>query len=336
MKFASAAYGWKLLYGMGTVKPGVTHQAKGIAVGAKEGDKANVTALCEHTHIKPEDILQAKWKSEVVFSNGHYIALDHRTKSIVVALRGTFHVRDAIVDVCGRNEPFLNGLAHSGILKTAQKKREKIVPVLKESLRQYPGYTVVFVGHSLGAGTAAILTVLLKKEFPDWPIKSFCFAPPCILSESIAKDMEGTIVSFVVNNDVVPRLSLGSLEALKNATVELLSQSDNNLQRMYHVVNAVNTFGTDATQKINKILKVKATPDVSKIDRAKGENEKLVPPGFVYHMYKKSPSSKKFVMEQSERSIFTEVVIANDMYTDHLPLSYEGAFKSVLENQKLE
>lgn len=42
-----------------------------------------------------------------MFDNGHFICLDHNSKSIVVSFRGTFHIRDALVDLAGRNEPFM-------------------------------------------------------------------------------------------------------------------------------------------------------------------------------------------------------------------------------------
>jgi len=155
------------------------------------------------------------------------------------------------------------------------------------------------------------------------------------MSESLAKAQEDTTCSYIYNNDVIGHLSLGSLEAVKNATVEILSQSDNNLQRMYQVVNAGNTFGTDASQKINKILKVKSGIDYSKLDQSTVA-EKLVPPGKVFHIYKKTGASKHHVMENSRREIFTEIVIAPDMYLNHMPTVYEAGFKSVLENQKLE
>ena len=37
-------------------------------------------------------------------------------------------------------------------------------------------YDVVVVGHSLGAGTAAILSILLRREYPT--IHCYAFAPP--------------------------------------------------------------------------------------------------------------------------------------------------------------
>jgi hypothetical protein len=75
--------------------------------------------LLEHTGIKPEDIVCTKWSSGhfypgIINSNahglwvtGHYVVLDHSTKAIVVAIRGTFHVKDCLTDLIASYEPFL-------------------------------------------------------------------------------------------------------------------------------------------------------------------------------------------------------------------------------------
>ena len=42
--------------------------------------------------------------------------------------------------------------------------------------RGTPDYQLVVVGHSLGAGTAAILAILLRQQFPD--LHCYAFSPP--------------------------------------------------------------------------------------------------------------------------------------------------------------
>lgn len=64
---------------------------------------------------------------------------------IPVSIRGTFHVRDAMVDLLGRNVPFYvsiypkvtnkDGLAHEGILTTARKKHELLEPIIEEAIQ---------------------------------------------------------------------------------------------------------------------------------------------------------------------------------------------------------
>ena len=42
--------------------------------------------------------------------------------------------------------------------------------------RNTEDFDIVCVGHSLGAGTAAILAIMLKQEFPN--TKCFAYSPP--------------------------------------------------------------------------------------------------------------------------------------------------------------
>ena len=45
------------------------------------------------------------------------------------------------------------------------------------------GYRLVLVGHSLGAGTAAILAILLRDQYPE--LRCFAYSPPGGLLRSV-------------------------------------------------------------------------------------------------------------------------------------------------------
>ena len=210
---------------------------------------------------------------------------------------------------------------------------------------------------------------------------------------------------------MVPRACLGSIEALKNTTVQVAKQSDNNIQRFYHIFNAGNNLGEGVSNKVEKLLNVKQGIDISKVDRGKkfhhiillffiifyyyfyyflsffcyffiifyyfyfyfyyfyffyfllflpikfriltiykyssyekkfklknfsGQSvaTKLVPPGRVIHMYKEN-GKKELLVEESDHDLFTEIVVSNTMYTDHMPLKYEAAFVNLLQSSFL-
>ncbi len=46
------------------------------------------------------------------FFTGHFMVFDHSRKSVVIAIRGTFHIRDALTDLVACYEPFMDGIAH--------------------------------------------------------------------------------------------------------------------------------------------------------------------------------------------------------------------------------
>jgi sn1-specific diacylglycerol lipase len=149
------SFRWKLIYGYQWKR-----SAKGLYLGVKKKDKANTKILVELTGISAEDIVLAKWHSEH-FHPGHYLALNHKRKALVLAIRGTFHTRDAMTDLVANYEPFMGGYAHAGMLAAAKKKFNDLMPLIVETLKKYPDYELVIVGHSLGAGTASLLSVLI-------------------------------------------------------------------------------------------------------------------------------------------------------------------------------
>ena len=70
--------------------------------------------------------------------------------------------------------------------------------------RGTPDYQLVVVGHSLGAGTAAILAILLRQQFPD--LHCYAFSPPGgLISAPCAEQTKSFITSLVVGKDVVSR-----------------------------------------------------------------------------------------------------------------------------------
>lgn len=89
------------------------------------------------------------------------MAVDHKHKAVVLAIRGTFHTRDALTDMMANYEPFMGGFAHAGMLLAAKQKFKDLMPLLLETLKRNPGYGLIIVGHSLGAGTAALLSALI-------------------------------------------------------------------------------------------------------------------------------------------------------------------------------
>lgn len=86
--------------------------------------------------------------------------------------------------------------------------------VLKDPARGTNEFKLVLVGHSLGAGTAAILAILLRPEYPD--LMCFSFAPPGgLLSMPAQQYTQEFITSVVVGKDVVPRIGLRQLESFR-------------------------------------------------------------------------------------------------------------------------
>ncbi|KAJ1964853.1 hypothetical protein GGI12_001152 [Dipsacomyces acuminosporus] len=104
----------------------------------------------------------------------HYIAVDHATRSVVLACRGTLGISDLFIDmICEYetirlpNHPATEGQSeyrvHSGMWHSALLLADQSSEVFKEvaeALRLYPEYGLVVTGHSLGGGVGSLLTLL--------------------------------------------------------------------------------------------------------------------------------------------------------------------------------
>ena len=89
------------------------------------------------------------------------IFTDESTKSVVLAIRGTASGKDAIVDAVATEMEFLDGYAHSGIVRSSQRILAESGQILKKAFEIYSGYRFVITGHSLGGGTAILTTMLV-------------------------------------------------------------------------------------------------------------------------------------------------------------------------------
>jgi hypothetical protein len=156
MKFASSAYGWKLLHSWKRFKKGELKNVKPSA------GTNNRNCLVEHTGISKNDIFLERWTSGNTFSPGHFAVVDHAKKAVVLAIRGTFHLRDALTDLVGSYEPFKGGYAHKGILEAARHKFTEVKEHLLAAFKTNPDYECVLVGHSLGAGVASLLALIIN------------------------------------------------------------------------------------------------------------------------------------------------------------------------------
>lgn len=81
-------------------------------------------------------------------------------------------------------------------------------------------------GHSLGAGVATILSLKLINEYPN--LKCIAYSPPGgLISEALADYTKSFVMSVVIGDDIVPRLSLHSVHNLKAKILKVLIRLKN-------------------------------------------------------------------------------------------------------------
>jgi sn1-specific diacylglycerol lipase len=195
----------------------------------------NLLAMLRTAGLDEEDIEYAQFGVSVE-RNPYCITVDHVWKSVVLTIRGTLSLEDAVTDLSIRPASLsewgercsFNGegeYCHEGMLVSAEwvlrdlEKHGVLDKLLLADNCRYPGYRLYVAGHSLGAGCAAILALMLKPKFPS--LKCLCFEPPAVMSARVA---EQAITSFVLDADIVPRLSYHSLENLRDDMLDLIAR----------------------------------------------------------------------------------------------------------------
>ena len=96
----------------------------------------------------------------------HVLFVDHLTKSVVLMIRGTADFDDMLVDLLATEADFMGGVAHAGLLDEAKQVLHEVGHLIEPTLRMFGYQTLILTGHSLGAGTAVLASLLIREQFP--------------------------------------------------------------------------------------------------------------------------------------------------------------------------
>ena len=124
--------------------------------GRLDGKVGRVTreTIGRHINVPPEDIVTMDVSNYEGDSNHlrHMVVVDHVHKKVVLSIRGTFSLEEIVIDVAAMSREFCGGEGHSGMVDMAERVWKVAGPTLKNTIRENPGYEVIFTGHSLGGG----------------------------------------------------------------------------------------------------------------------------------------------------------------------------------------
>lgn len=192
------------------------------AYGVADPNIKDITSVSRRIGLEDIEVLMASLPAKGVMCPGHFIAVDKPRRTIVLGVRGTASISDAITDAVGMPEAMSEcpGLtAHQATLKSARVVLEKVRPTLLEAFKRHPGFALVVTGHSLGAGTATLCAIILKSPSGTLPsnptLKCFAYAPLKVAGDTDHQAIKGVeIHNFVNRSDIVPRLSTSSVYGL--------------------------------------------------------------------------------------------------------------------------
>lgn len=244
-----------------------------------------------------------------------FVAVDYHYKKIVISIRGTLSMEDILTDLNGESEilPLIDSredwLCHRGMLHAAIYIKEKLrdLNLIEKALQQDPArrtetFDLVVVGHSLGAGTASILGILLREEHPN--LQCYCFSPPGgLLSEPVVEYTKTFTTSIIVGEDVIPRLGLRQLENLRADLIHVLKESEDpkwktlscSLVRCCCCCCLPHRLPNHNIQeyKEQKVCARSAVDHTLDNERKLSLHHPLFPPGRIIHIGKEDPDSNE-------------------------------------------
>jgi hypothetical protein len=195
--------------------------------------------------------LKGEWEFFKPYHPTYWLVTHHATKSIVLVLRGTFSLHDILIDLYSKSVPFVapwmdeardEWKAHEGMLKTAMHIVSPSSPLLQHMtslLEAHPDYELVFTGHSLGAGVATLVSLLLSnpttgQTMSPLPLRKascFAFGSAATLSPSLSQLVKKSNIETIVHDkDIVPSVSRGAILDVECMLVEMCRGKDNLLQ----------------------------------------------------------------------------------------------------------
>jgi sn1-specific diacylglycerol lipase len=230
--------------------------------GRIEGDnlcETHKSAILLTASLDESDLIYVQLKSSFT-DNPYCILLDHKWKSVVVSVRGTFSLEDCITDVLlepesleqlgedfGFDAP--NQYCHGGVLACVRnvyrdlERHGLLDSLLLGDDARFPDYTLRLVGHSLGAATCTLLSYMLRRKFPS--LRCVAFSPPGgTFTWEMATGCKEWCTSSVLDSDLVPRLSLAAMERLRDEVLDLIGRIRvNKIEVARHFVHSSAIWG---------------------------------------------------------------------------------------------
>ncbi|KAE9595888.1 putative lipoprotein lipase [Lupinus albus] len=215
-------------------------QLKGSDIIAELKHLLNLLTLCWHFSKKPfpsfleetgyteENVLLQEPKAGIL-KPAFTIIADHSMGCFLLMIRGTHSIKDTLTAVTGTVIPFHHsvvyqggvsglvlGYAHCGMVAAARWIAKLAIPCLLEALHHHPDYEVKIVGHSLGGGTAALLTYILREQKELSMTTCVTFAPAACMTWELAESGNSFITSVINGADLVPTFSAASVDDLRS------------------------------------------------------------------------------------------------------------------------
>lgn len=180
-------------------------------------------------------------------------------------------------------------------------------------------YRLRLTGHSLGGGCASILSFMMRSKYPT--LRCHCFCPPgCTMSENMADQCKDYLTSYVFGHDIVPRLTLDSMDHFRDNVFEMVARvkltKRDAIQAHANISEDMLLYQQDCIPPSEYYEQLKEFHQHQESLRQKREkrNVRLFPPGEIVHLVK--TTEQVHVVEPSDCCCLNQRAARSDADAD--------------------
>nr|GLL30732.1 uncharacterized protein LOC109173481 [Ipomoea trifida] len=344
---------------------------------AKGSYRDSTRGLARNCMLRESDVVKFI-KISSMLRPGYYIAVDKRKRLVILGIRGTHTVYDIITDiVSSSNEEvtFEGYSTHFGSAEAARWFLTHEMETLRKCLQKHEGFRLRLVGHSLGGAIASLLAIMIRKKSPqelgfnpDIVTAVGIATPPCV-SQDLAEKCSDYVVTVVMQDDIIPRLSVASLIRLRNEIIQtdwmsVFEKGDwKGVVDLFTNAKQVVSSIQDVAQKLAEFAKSRdqtTYPDVpprKEVNTASGTrptsgsasntaslakqhkgalsgvDEELLVPGSVYYLKRNTDEAMEFftLWKRHPGEHFQRILLSSNVISDHRCDSHNYALRDVLK-----
>jgi hypothetical protein len=216
--------------------------------------------------------------------------------------------------------------------KMARAVWKEAAEAVRNRVEKWPYDELVVTGHSLGAGVACLITIMLHHEKdllpPNIKVRCLAYAPPPVFHPlDVAKVAQTNITAYVHGRDCVPSLSIHNIRRL----FTLLNDLDDANKHLYCWQKLELFFGVHTPKRLLETVERSHAKPLSPV---KGAPAFVIPAHVV--VWLREDGKGGFLPVFCDALKFGEwgIEVGPNLITDHFPPKYECAFDWLLNEKR--
>ncbi|KAL7543119.1 hypothetical protein ACHAXR_012543 [Thalassiosira sp. AJA248-18] len=244
---------------------------------------------------------------------------------VLLVVRGTKDFSDVLSDGLLDAVEFRGGYGHAGLVQSGKFLVNHHIDLLRTllTMAEKEKIKLTLIGHSLGAGAAAIAAVIFNEDEALIDANAVGFGCPSLLSKELSESAAKYVTTIISDSDMIPRLSGPTLV---NAVFDIMSydwieKGLVDLRKVLEFMRSKLPFGVPlehieiAFEYIKKLLEDDIKLEMGAMASEKREDVVLMPPGRCTHFYR---DGNGVTGQKMSCGFFDSLELSRTMIDDHM------------------